>query len=94
MSGPALPGLPPLPGRTGGAAILVVDDASKNRVILRYLFEDLDYRVLEAPDGVSALFLAQTERPACIILDLMLPDLSGFDVLERLQQDFRTRGVV
>jgi DNA-binding response OmpR family regulator len=84
-------GIPPPPGRAGGPAILVVDDAREYRRLFRHLFEDLHYRVLEAPDGVRALLLAQTERPVCLILDLVLPDMSGFDVLARLQLDFRTR---
>jgi DNA-binding response OmpR family regulator len=83
----------PLRRRAGGTTVLVVDDDSEYRAMFRHLFEPPYYRVVEAPDGVSGLCLAQTEQPDCIILDLLMPGLNGFDVLERLQQDSRTRDI-
>jgi signal transduction histidine kinase len=74
--------------------ILVVDDKEENRALIRYLFEDEPgYQVLEAADGLQGLTVAQTARPDCILLDLQMPGLSGFDVLERLEADPGTREI-
>ena len=76
------------------ATILVVDDHPNNRLLIRHLFDDpAAYRVLEAADGAEGLTLATQERPDCLLLDLAMPGLSGFDVLERLQADPRTRAI-
>ena len=60
-------------------------------MIIRYLFDGPEYRVLEAADGAAGLELARSERPDCILLDLAMPGLNGFEVLERLQADPRSR---
>lgn len=68
-------------------AILVVDDLEENRMVIRYLFDEPNVRLLEAPDGTTGLALARREKPDCILLDLTMPGLSGFEVLERLEAD-------
>ena len=73
--------------------ILVIDDRDENRMLIRYLFDEDEYRILEAPDGFAGLALAHAERPDCILLDLALPGLDGFGVLERLEGDPRTREI-
>jgi two-component system sensor histidine kinase/response regulator len=73
--------------------ILVVDDNENNRLLIRTLFDDPGYRVLEAADGPAGLALAHAERPDCILLDLAMPQMGGFEVLERLQGDPRTREI-
>jgi signal transduction histidine kinase len=72
--------------------ILIVDDREENRTLLRYLF-DATYRLLEAADGTQALAIVRRESVDCILLDLSMPGLSGFEVLERLQGDPRTREI-
>lgn len=72
--------------------LLVVDDLEANRELIRQIFEP-EYRVLDAADGATALRVATAERLDCIILDLAMPGLHGFEVLERLQRDLRTREV-
>ena len=76
-----------------GTTILVVDDKEENRALVQYLFDGPEYRVLEAADGVTGLARAQKERPDCILLDLNMPGLTGFEVLERLEADPRTREI-
>jgi signal transduction histidine kinase len=83
------PGPPPVAAST---TILVVDDREENRTLLRYLFEGT-YRVLEAADGTQALALVHRESVDCILLDISMPGLSGFEVLERLEADPRTREI-
>mgnify|MGYP001233862382 CR=1 FL=1 len=68
-----------------GPTILVVDDEPKIVDIVRaYLVRD-GYHVLVADDGATALELARRERPALVVLDLMLPGLSGWDVCRTLR---------
>src|SRR5688500_8216298 len=73
--------------------ILVVDDRADNRALLRYLFGPPEFALVEAADGAGGLALAQLEVPDCVLLDLQLPELSGFDVLERIEADPRLRDV-
>jgi signal transduction histidine kinase len=75
----------------GPTTILVVDDREENRLVIRYLFDSPEHRVLEAADGMAGLALARKEHPDCILLDLSMPGLSGFDVLDELARDPRTR---
>jgi DNA-binding response OmpR family regulator len=61
--------------------ILVVDDESKLRKMLRVYLEQEGYRVVEAADGREALFVTRYEKPDLIILDLMMPELGGFEFI-------------
>ncbi len=65
--------------------ILVVDDERKIVDIVRAYLEREGYRVIVAYDGKEALDLARTEAPDLVILDLMLPEISGWDVCRTLR---------
>jgi two-component system alkaline phosphatase synthesis response regulator PhoP len=73
--------------------ILVVDDEPAIVQIARDYLERAGFRVLAAEDGASALRLARSERPALLVLDLMLPGMDGLDVTRALRQDPTTRRV-
>jgi two-component system phosphate regulon response regulator PhoB len=73
--------------------ILVVDDEPDIVALVVYHLAKAKYRVSSAASGPDALALAKRERPSLIVLDLMLPGMSGFDVLARLRQDSDTAGV-
>ena len=75
------------------STILVVDDDRYVREMIRVLFERDGYRVLESGDGAEGLELAQAHRPDCVVLDVRIPGLSGFEVLQRLNADPRTREI-
>ena len=66
--------------------ILIVDDDRHIVDIVRAYLEKDGYRVVAAYDGRQALEVAAKERPALLILDLMLPELSGWDVMRSLRQ--------
>ncbi|MBD1846171.1 response regulator [Cyanobacteria bacterium FACHB-63] len=66
--------------------LLLIDDDSFQRYVIKQLLSDTPLQVLEAASGQEGLALATLESPAAILLDLELPDMSGFDVLDRLQQ--------
>jgi two-component system alkaline phosphatase synthesis response regulator PhoP len=67
--------------------ILVVDDEQSIVTLLQFNLEQAGFNVVAAYDGMSALELAQREKPQLIILDLMLPELNGLDVCKKLRQD-------
>ena len=66
--------------------VLIVDDEPQIRRLLTVTLEANSYRVLAAVNGQEALVLAAQHRPALVILDLGLPDLSGQEVLRRLRE--------
>src|SRR5436190_24152655 len=68
------------------ATILVVDDEKTLRDTLEYNLRREGYRVLTTPDGNEAIRLAYDEQPDLIILDIMLPCVSGFDVCRAVRK--------
>lgn len=72
------------------ATILVVDDEPRNVLLLQDLLEVRGYTVWTAADGVEGLALARARGPDVILLDLMMPRLSGFDVCRQLKADQQT----
>ncbi len=66
--------------------ILVVDDEPSVRNIVRRVLEADGLRVLEAQDGTAALRLCDQCQPHAIILDISMPELNGFQILERIRQ--------
>src|SRR6476469_462762 len=73
--------------------ILVVDDEPDITALVAYHLARGGYRVSTAASGTEALKLARTERPDLVILDLMLPGVSGYDVLAELRRLDETRDV-
>jgi len=67
--------------------ILVVDDEPDIVALVVYHLAKAGYRVTSASTGPDALAMAKRDRPALVVLDLMLPGLSGFDVLSRLREE-------
>jgi len=67
--------------------VLVVDDETDIRELCRVNLEFSGYDVLEAADGEEALEVCRRERPDLIFLDLMMPKIDGWGVLEALQRD-------
>jgi signal transduction histidine kinase/CheY-like chemotaxis protein len=70
--------------------ILVVDDDTNIRQLLRQELENEGYQVIEAENGQDAVAKTKTLQPDLIILDIMMPELSGFDVAAVLKNDPRT----
>ena len=73
--------------------ILVVDDEPDIVALVAYHLAKAGYRVSTAATGGDALHLARQERPSLVVLDLMLPGMSGYDVLAQLRDADATRGV-
>ena len=70
--------------------ILVVDDERANRDWLTEVLEPAGFGVIPADGGREAIELARTRHPDLVLLDLMMPDVSGFDVVEALRSDKST----
>ena len=75
------------------ANILIVDDYADNREVLRLMLETVGHQVCEAPDGRAGLEMAQVETPDLILVDLSMPELDGWGMLEELRADQRTRHI-
>ena len=73
--------------------ILVVDDEPDITALVAYHLAKAGYRVSTAANGPDALKAAKDERPDVVVLDLMLPGLSGYDVLAELRKRDETRDV-
>lgn len=67
--------------------VLLVDDNPQNLKVLYETLKDKGYRLLIANDGAKALTLAQRDRPEVILLDIMMPELDGYQVCQRLKAD-------
>ncbi|MBN8494034.1 MAG: response regulator [Burkholderiales bacterium] len=72
--------------------ILIADDEPNIVVSLEYLMKRAGYQVLVARDGQQALDLLRAERPALVLLDLMMPVKSGIEVCQELRADEALRG--
>ena len=73
--------------------ILVVDDEPDIVALVVYHLAKAGYKVSSASTGTDALAMARRDRPSLIVLDLMLPGMSGFDVLAKLREDENTAGM-
>lgn len=69
--------------------ILVVDDENSVRDLIQLILKREKYEVITASDGKSALVSAKEQKPDLIILDLMLPDISGYDVCKEIYNSLK-----
>ena len=74
-----------------GSQVLVVDDSPTIRAVLGKMLGQDGYTVLKAPDGETAVTMARSELPDLIFLDIVLPGMSGFEVLRTLRRDPQTK---
>jgi len=74
------------------AKILCVDDEPNNLQILRQILKD-SYKLIFAPNGTKALNIVYSHRPDLILLDVMMPDISGYEVCEKLKADPSTADI-
>lgn len=75
------------------AKILVADDIRQNVKLLRVILTASEYDVIEAYDGEEALEKAKTETPDLILLDIMMPRLTGYEVCQKLREDEATKNI-
>ncbi len=72
--------------------ILIVDDTPENIQVLRGLLEN-EYKLFAAKNGVKAIKLASTKQPDLILLDIMMPEMDGYEVCQALKSDELTQDI-
>jgi two-component system cell cycle response regulator len=75
--------------------VLVVDDNEQNLELLVIYMEDLpEVRVVTATNGLEAMAKVAEEAPDLLLLDIMMPKMSGFEVCKRIKADPKTRDII
>ena len=75
------------------STVLIVDDNPQNVELLQAFLESLPVRLVTAVDGLDALRKVEEHNPDLILLDVMMPQMSGFQVCRRLKGDPKTRDI-
>ena len=79
----------------GQQTVLLVDDNAQNLELLEVYMEDVpEVRVITATNGLEAMETVARESPDLILLDIMMPKMSGFEVCKRLKNDPKTRDIL
>jgi len=76
-----------------GELILIVEDNENNRMLVRDVLQSRGYRTEETDTGEEGVRLAQTVRPALILMDIQLPGIDGIAALGQLRADAVTRSI-
>ncbi len=76
-----------------GGKVLIVDDNAQNVELLQAYLEDLPVEILIARDGMEAMDKVRDGQPDLILLDIMMPKMSGFEVCKKLKKDPTTRDI-
>lgn len=80
---------------TAEHTVLLVDDNAQNLELLEIYMEDLpEVRVVTATNGLEAMAKVVEESPDLILLDIMMPKMSGFEVCKRIKSDPKTRDII
>ena len=66
--------------------VLIVDDVAENRAVVVNMFEQLGFEMFQAATGYDALNLAQAVLPDLILMDIVMPDIGGLEVIRRLRK--------
>jgi PAS domain S-box-containing protein len=95
QEGPTPGGRPSLPGqrRITDFKVLVVDDEKDSRVLMAHYLEEFGCEVVTATDGQAGIDAARLHMPDLITLDLMMPGMTGWEVLKRLKADPELKGI-
>jgi CheY-like chemotaxis protein len=76
-----------------GSRVLIADDNQPNRELLEAYLDDEGYEIIMAGDGEQTMERVAEQAPDIILLDIMMPRLSGYEVCERLKADPATRSI-
>lgn len=67
--------------------VLIIDDAAFSRRMLRRFLQSDGYEILEAANGREGLEIVHNHQPNCVLADLLMPDMNGFEFLQALQEE-------
>jgi two-component system cell cycle response regulator len=76
------------------ATVLLVDDNRQNLELMQAYLEELPCRIITAGDGVEAVDLIERSPPDLVLLDVMMPRMSGFEVCQKVKSSPRSRDIV
>ena len=85
--------LPQSPARKNGQAVLVIDDDEKMRSMITEYLREAGYEIITAKNGREGLKLAREIMPFAITLDIMMPELDGWEVLRELKSEEKTNHI-
>ncbi|RPH29039.1 MAG: response regulator [Bacteroidales bacterium] len=66
--------------------VLVADDSRTSRLFICTFLENAGYKTIQAENGIEALNRYNEQKPCCIVLDLLMPEMDGFEVLKKLKE--------
>ncbi|MDM9384849.1 response regulator [Chlorogloeopsis sp. ULAP01] len=69
------------------ALVLIIDDAAFSRRMIRKFLQGDGYEILEATNGREGLEIVHNHKPNCVLADLLMPDMNGFEFLQALQDE-------
>ncbi len=81
------------PQTVAASKVLIVDDNQQNLELLAAYLEELGVKVIPAADGIQALRCVEADPPDLILLDVMMPRMSGFEVCKKLKANPATRDI-
>ena len=81
------------PSTSTDQRVLLVEDNEDNRTIYSTVLRYLGYQVIEAVDGLEAVALARSERPALILMDISIPGMDGWEATRVLREDPSTHDI-
>ncbi|MDH5559500.1 MAG: response regulator [Deltaproteobacteria bacterium] len=73
--------------------VLIVDDEKKIRDLVAFRLEFKGYQVQNASNGTEAIQSVEKDPPELIVLDIMMPDITGYEVCKRLKSDEKTKKI-
>jgi DNA-binding response OmpR family regulator len=76
------------------ARLLIVEDSANERFLISCVFNEGDWEIFHAEDGVQGLALASEKKPDIILLDVQMPRMSGIEMLKRLRADSHTKDLL
>jgi len=74
-------------------SILIIEDEPDIIMLVKRSLKPYHFRILEANSGTNALSILENEKPDLILLDIMMPDMDGFEVCRRIKKDFGLKSI-
>jgi twitching motility two-component system response regulator PilH len=75
------------------ARVMVVDDSPTDKAFLKQMLERAGHQVIEAGSGQDAIDMARSQKPDCVVMDVVMPGMNGFQATRMLSKDPLTAGI-
>ena len=74
--------------------IMTVDDEEKIRYVVRRILEDKGHEIMEADSGKQCLEILKNEKPDMILMDILMPEMDGWDVVQEIKKDKANKDII